>query len=188
MGLGPDKPGRRRATIARQPDMEGIRSVATNSNARPDAIDEQILEELRHEPRATSKALGLKLSMTEVAVASRIRAMEAKGFMRVVAQLEFRAAGYNILALMDIMVADRRINEVAEALSRIDRIGSVTMMLGDPPIIVQVQAADQADLHDLIVNHIAIIPGVEQVETNLIIDIAKWRPGSGHLHMPSLLG
>jgi DNA-binding Lrp family transcriptional regulator len=168
--------------------MEGMRSVATNSTARPDAIDERILEELRIEPRATSKALGLKLSMTEVAVASRIRAMEAKGIMRVVAQLEFRAAGYHILALIDVMVADRKINEVAEALSRIDRVGSVTMMLGDPPIIVQVQAADSADLRDLIVNHIAAIPGVEQVETNLIIDIAKWRPGSAQLHPTSLPG
>jgi len=174
--------------IARVTGMEGMRLAPTNSTVRPDAIDAQILEELRVEPRATSKALGLKLSMTEVAVASRIRAMEAKGIMRVVAQLEFRVAGYNTLALIDVMVADRKINEVAEALSRIDRVGSVTMMLGDPPIIVQVQAADPADLHDLIVNHIAIIPGVEQVETNLIIDIAKWQPGSAQLHPTSLPG
>lgn len=187
MGFGPGKPILGGAT-GRAAGMEAKRSVATNSTARPDAIDEQILEELRIEPRATSKALGLKLSMTEVAVASRIRAMEAKGMMRVVAQLAFTAAGYNILALMDVMVADRKINEVAEALSRIDRVGSVTMMLGDPPIIVQVQAADSADLHDLIVNHIAMIPGVEQVETNLIIDIAKWRTGSAQLHPTSLPG
>jgi len=160
--------------------------VAVNSSIRPDAVDEKILEELRIEPRATSKALGLKLSMTEVAVAARIRSMEAKGIMRVVAQMDFRAAGYNVLALIDVMVAERKINDVAEALSKIDRVGSVTMMLGDPPIIVQVQAADPADLHDLIVNQIAIIPGVEQVETNLILNIAKWMPGSAQLHPGSL--
>ena len=160
--------------------------MAVNSSIRPDAVDEKILEELRIEPRATSKALGLKLSMTEVAVAARIRSMEAKGIMRVVAQMDFRAAGYNVLALIDVMVAERKINDVAEALSKIDRVGSVTMMLGDPPIIVQVQAADPADLHDLIVNQIAIIPGVEQVETNLILNIAKWMPGSAQLHPGSL--
>jgi len=166
--------------------MAGKRTVAGTSTARPDAIDERILDELRIEPRATSKALALKLSMTEVAVAARIKAMEAKGVMRVVAQLEFRALGYNVLALVDVMVANRKIKDVADALSKLDRVGSLTVMLGDPPIIIQVQAADLSDLHDLIINHIATIPGVEQVETNLIIDIAKWRSGSAELHPMSL--
>ena len=166
--------------------MEAETPVPINAAARPDSVDEQILDELRLEPRATSKALALKLSMTEVAVAARIKAMEAKGVMRVVAQLDFRTLGYNVLALIDVMVANRKINDVADALSAIDRVGSVTIMLGDPPIIVQAQAADPADLHDLIVNHIAMIPGVEQVETNLIIDIAKWRPGSAELHPMSI--
>ena len=156
--------------------------MANSSIPRLDAIDAKILDELRLEPRATSKFLAQKLKLTEVTAAARVRAMEAKGVMRVVAQLDFRAAGYHVLALVDVMVANRKIKAVAEALATIDRIGSVSVMLGDPPIIIQVQAADLADLHDLLLNHVAIIPGVEQVETNLIIDIPKWRPGSAQLH------
>lgn len=148
---------------------------------RLDAIDVKILDELRLEPRATSKSLAHKLALTEVAVAARVRAMEARGIMRVIAQLDFKAAGYHVLALVDVMVANREIKAVAEALSTLERVGSVSVMLGDPPIIIQVQAADLPDLHDLLVNHIAHIPGVEGVETNLIINIPKWRPGSAQL-------
>jgi DNA-binding Lrp family transcriptional regulator len=149
-------------------------------------VDEQIMNLLREEPRATSKALALKLSMTEVAVAARIKAMEARGDMRVVAQVDFRAMGYNVLALVDVMVANRRIKDVADALAKLDGVGSVTIMLGDPPIIIQVQAADLGALQDLILNEIAIISGVEQVETNIIINIAKWRTESAQLHPMSL--
>ena len=147
------------------------------------------MDALREDPRATSKALALQLSMTEVAVASRIKAMEAKGIMRVVAQLEFRALGYNVLALIDVMVAGRTIRDVADELALIDGVGSVTIMLGHPPIIIQVQASDLAALERLILNEIAIIPGIEQIETNVILDIAKWQSGSAQLHpMPPKKG
>jgi DNA-binding Lrp family transcriptional regulator len=152
-------------------------------------VDERIMDALREDPRATSKALALQLSMTEVAVASRIKAMEAKGIMRVVAQLEFRALGYNVLALIDVMVAGRTIRDVADELALIDGVGSVTIMLGHPPIIIQVQASDLAALERLILNEIAIIPGIEQIETNVILDIAKWQSGSAQLHpMPPKKG
>jgi Lrp/AsnC family transcriptional regulator for asnA, asnC and gidA len=124
--------------------------------------------------------------MTEVAIASRIKSMEAKGVMRVVAQLEFRALGYNVLALVDVMVANGKIQDVADALAKLDSVGSVTIMLGDPPIIIQVQASDLPALNRLILNEIATIPGVEQVETNVIVDIAKWRPGAAQLNPKSL--
>jgi Lrp/AsnC family transcriptional regulator, leucine-responsive regulatory protein len=160
--------------------------VAAASAPKPGPVDEQILEALRAEPRATSKALALKLSMTEVAVASRIKAMEAKGVMRVIAQLDFKALGYNVLALIDVMVANRKIKDVADALAKLEDVGSVTIMLGDPPIIIQAQAADLASLNDMILNQIAIIPGVDQIETNVIIEIAKWQSGSATLHPMSL--
>lgn len=149
--------------------------------AKPDALDTRIMDALREDPRATSKALALQLGMTEVAVAGRIKAMEAKGIMRVVAQLEFRALGYNVLALVDVMVRGRPIQAVADDLAKIDSVGSVTIMLGHPPIIIQVQAADLASLERLILTEIAPIEGIEQIETNVIIDIAKWQAGSAQL-------
>lgn len=139
------------------------------------------MDALREDPRATSKALAVQLSMTEVAVATRIKAMEAKGIMRVVAQLEFRALGYNVLALIDVMVSGRAIRDVADELALIDGVGSVTIMLGHPPIIIQVQAPDLLALERLILNEIATVSGIEQIETNVIIDIAKWQSGSAQL-------
>ena len=63
---------------------------------------------------------------------------------------------------------------------------AASQLLGDPPIIIQVQAFDLPALNRLILNEIATIPGVEQVETNVIVDIAKWRPGAAQLNPKSL--
>jgi Lrp/AsnC family leucine-responsive transcriptional regulator len=158
----------------------------SKSKSSPDAVDQQILDELRAEPRATSKSLAQKLSLTEVTVAARIKSMEARGVMQVVAQVGFKAIGYNVIALVDVTVANGRINSVSDALCKIDAVGSVTIMSGDPPIVVHLQSTDLAALLSLILNQIATIPGVERVETNLIIDIAKWEAGSAQLH-PKLL-
>lgn len=148
----------------------------------PDSVDELILDELRVEPRATSKSIAEKLTLNEVTVANRIRAMEQKNLMRVIAQVEYRALGYNVLALVDVMVANRKIDAVAQALASLEEVGSVVLMLGDPAIIIQVHAADLEGLKRLLVEKIAVIPGVQRFETNLILDIAKWQAESAGLH------
>lgn len=168
-------------------EMAERKALRRETKVGLDGIDDRILEVLQTEPRITNKALGLALSMTEGSVASRIRAMEAQGLMRVVAQLDFRALGYTILALIDVTVANRKIDDVAKSLSTLDGVGSVTIMLGDPAIIIQVHAKGIEELQNLIVSKIATVVGVQQVETNLLLDIAKWQPGSAQLRPNSHL-
>lgn len=150
-------------------------------NRQLDEVDERIIEALRERPRATSKWLSEHLGLTELVVGSRIKAMERDNLMRVVAQVDFRALGYGVLALVDVRVRNGKIAAVAKALAIIEGVGSVSIMLGDPPIVAQVQARDLAGLRDLLLNEVSTIDGVEQVETNIIAHIETWRLGTGRL-------
>ena len=153
-----------------------------------DQLDRQILDVLRAEPRITNKSLAGMLSTNEVTIATRIRAMEQAGVMRVVAQLDFRALDYNLLAIVDVSVIGRKIADVAADLAQIEGVGSVSIMLGDPPIIVQVQARDLAHLRDLILDEISAVVGVAQVETNVIVEIEKWKSQYGRFTPPGMPG
>lgn len=146
-----------------------------------DAIDAKLLDALRREPRATNKALAAELGVSEVSVAARLKALERDNVFRVIAQLDFRALDYDVLAIADVRVCNGQIKTVAEALARVEGVGSVSLVLGDPPIIIQLQARGIDGLSSLVLNEIATIPGVEQVETNIIAAIAKWTPDTGLL-------
>ena len=80
---------------------------------------------------------------------------------------------------VDVSVTGRKIGDVATDLAKIEGIGSVSIMLGDPPIIVQVQARDLEQLRDLILDEISAVVGVTQVETNVIVEIEKWKSQYG---------
>lgn len=107
--------------------------------------------------------------------------MEQAGVMRVMAQLDFKALDFNILAIVDIRVTDRSISEVAAELAAIEGIGSISVFLGDPPIIAQVHARDLEELRDLILESISAVEGVSGVETNVIVKIGKWQSLYGRL-------
>lgn len=157
-----------------------------NSPVELDGADLRLLEALRQDPRATNTLLAARLSITEVAVANRIRLLEARGIMRVVAQLSFRALGYNVLALVDVEASSGRVKELANALASLEGVGSASIMLGHPSIILQVQADDLHALERLLLDEISAVDGVEGVESNVIIDIEKWTSGSAQLDLGQL--
>jgi DNA-binding Lrp family transcriptional regulator len=140
-----------------------------------DELDRQILSALRATPLETNKALADKLSVSEATIASRIRALENDRVMKVMAQCDFRAAGYQVLANVEVSVAGRLVEEVSGEISALERVALLSINMGEPAISLLVMATDLNDLQELTMGAIAGIDGVRSVETMVFTEIIKYR-------------
>lgn len=138
-----------------------------------DVFDRRLLDLLRADPRQTNKALATLLSVSEVTVAVRIRALENSGAMKIMAQRDFRTAGYQVLAHVSVSVSGRAIEEVARDLAGIDGVGAISIVMGDPPLLLLAMAASMSELEHLVNEQIASVEGVRDLDTMVYSDIIK---------------
>ncbi|MDB5748213.1 MAG: putative HTH-type transcriptional regulator [Massilia sp.] len=144
-------------------------------NERPlDELDRAILAALRVSPQETNKALADKLGVSEVTIASRIRSLENDRVMKVMAQCDFRAAGYNTLANVDVYIAGRSVEAVGKELAKLDGIALVSILMGDPTFALLVMAPDLAGLQ-VLKESIASIKGVQSLDVSVFSEILKYR-------------
>lgn len=141
----------------------------------PDELDQRIIEALRIRPRLAVKELAAELDASEPTITSRIRAMDADGLMRICAQRDFRAAGFEVLANVDLGVRGRPLADVAREVAEIDGVAAVTVVMGDRPLMLLVIAHDLAELYRIASTQLALVEGVSSVDTLIIAEVMKYR-------------
>ena len=140
-----------------------------------DELDHCILRQLREDPQRSCKSMAESLAVTEATVASRIREMENDGVMKIMAQQSFRAAGFDVLANIDLTVSGRAVGAVAEELAAMDGVAVVTINIGDPALSLLVMASSLGSLQTSVIEGIARVEGVRSTETMIYADIIKYR-------------
>ena len=140
-----------------------------------DDLDRAILLQLREDPQRSNKAIADSLAVTEATVAVRFRAMENDGVMKVMAQQSFHAAGYEVLANVDLSISGRAVDAVAEELAGMPEVAVVTINIGDPSLSLLVMASSLSSLQTRVMEEIARVEGVRSTETMIYADIIKYR-------------
>lgn len=158
------------------------RAVRAPARSQPlDDLDREILKRLKLDPRCTNKSLAAALSVSEVTIATRIRAMENDNVMRVIAQWDMRAAGFNVLALVDVDVVGRAVDAVAADLARIENVGSVNLLMGEPAIVLEIHAATLDELESILLDEVGKVKGVNGTVANVVVDVVKYDSAYGNL-------
>ncbi|MEY2890311.1 MAG: hypothetical protein RJA98_219 [Pseudomonadota bacterium] len=146
------------------------------SPLRPlDELDQRIVDVLRVHPRQGIKDLATALNASEPTITSRIRAMDADGVMRICAQRDFRAAGFEVLASVDLGVRGRPLSDVAEDVAALDGVATVTVVMGERPLMLLVIARTLDELQQIVLTQLAAIQGVSSIETMIISEVMKYR-------------
>ena len=140
-----------------------------------DDLDSRIIALLRAEPRTPNTELAVALGIAEPTVASRIRSMESDGVIRISAQRDFRAAGFEVLASVDLGVRGRPVADIAKDVAAVEGVAVVTLVMGERPLMLLVVAQSLQTLHDTVAKQLASIEGVISVETMIISDVVKYR-------------
>ena len=143
----------------------------------PDRIDLQIIETLRRDGRTPNKTIAKLLNVSETTIASRIRAMTERDVMRVTLQRDIYSLGYQFQGFLDLYVAGRSVNDVAQDVGVIDGVLAIAVYLGSPDILVSFGARDREDLSRIIDDDVAKVPGIERVDSCVALDIRKFESG-----------
>ncbi|MFM2372948.1 MAG: hypothetical protein RIS85_2670 [Pseudomonadota bacterium] len=148
-------------------------------NVLLDETDRRIIEVLTRDGRAQSTTIGEELGLSGNLVANRIRAMDAAGLMRVVAVADYRVHGYRMLARIRLRVTGRPAEDVARELAQREHVLSVHITSGRYPVSCLYAFHNARGMIEAARDVSAGIPGVEDVDVELINNVYRYVPAIG---------
>jgi len=139
---------------------------------RLDKVDLALIGALEEDGRTAYRDLARRFGISESGARRRVRRMVDSGLLRVVGVTDVVALGF-IRAEIGIRVKGRSIKDVAQRLSELREVDWVGICIGPVDIVVNVICADHASLVELIDREVRTAPGVEVVETTVIVQVVK---------------
>lgn len=132
-----------------------------------DALDARLLLELAKHPRATTLALAEATAASRNTVQARLARFDDR---HVLHSFEYRVdpapLGYPLTAFIAVIVTQRLLDQVADALASVPEVLEVFGLSGAVDLLVRIVARDTDDLYR-IAGQILATPGVERTETAL---------------------
>jgi Lrp/AsnC family transcriptional regulator, regulator for asnA, asnC and gidA len=136
-----------------------------------DEIDRLIIEQLQADGRMPYTKLGTQVGLSEAAVRQRVQRLTDAGVIQIVAVSDPMLLGRRRIAMIGVRAEGDTIL-LAEQIASIPDAEYVVITAGSFDIMVEVMAADEADLLR-ITNQIRTIAGVRSTETFMLLHIAK---------------
>ena len=142
-----------------------------------DPIERGIMLALREDPQVTNKDMARRLGVSDVMIAARLEKLIADRVLKITVQRDIRTAGYAMVALADVQVESASVADVASRIGDIAEVISVTVVVGDPQIMVLLMARDVDHLRELVEGRIGGIEGVGRVAAAISVDTLYLKPG-----------
>ena len=144
-----------------------------------DKTDIAIIGHLQIDGRRAFTAIAKDIGISEASVRQRVARLLRTNIIQIVAVTSPLDLGL-IWAQINLRVSGDRLEAVAEAVAELPQVDYVSICAGNFDIIVGVVAHDREEIFDVLVNHIRMIPGVEQADFLLNLKILKdnyeWSP------------
>jgi Transcriptional regulators len=136
-----------------------------------DRIDRAIISELSRDSRLSIRAIAERVHISRTAVNNRVHALVANGVLKgFTAQVDRKALGLHVTALVIVKVGNAPFPDVAAALAELPFVESVLAVSGDIDFVVTVSAPDHDTLSAVILRQIHELPGVISTTSHLVLD------------------
>jgi len=137
-----------------------------------DIIDIQILELLRENARLRLKDIALHLNLTPASVKYRIdRLIESGIIHKFTILIDQKKIGYDILVFLIIYAASKNyISSIVQYLKQFPEISKITVLMGDPDIISEVNVTDMKNFIEFL-KKISQIEEIQTFKTWFITDV-----------------
>jgi len=145
-----------------------------------DNIDRDLLRMLRQDAEQSASQLGRKVGLSQPATWRRIRALEVAGILtgrRLV--LDAEKIGFGVTVFLGIKLATKgrvSLDDFERAVTAIREVQTVEHVLGLYDYRLRVVARDLADFERVLRRRIMTLPGVGNVEANVLLSEER-RPG-----------
>ena len=138
-----------------------------------DAHDRSILAALQEDATLSAGALARRIGLSQPATWRRIRRLQEAGVLAGTAlDLDLEALGFTVTVFLGIKLATRgrvSLEDFERAISAIPEVQSVQHVLGLYDYRVRVVARDLADFERILRRRIMTLPGVGDVEANVLL-------------------
>ena len=138
-----------------------------------DAHDRSILAALQEDATLSAGALARLIGLSQPATWRRIRRLQEAGVLAGTAlDLDLEALGFTVTVFLGIKLATRgrvSLEDFERAISAIPEVQSVQHVLGLYDYRVRVVACDLADFERILRRRIMTLPGVGDVEANVLL-------------------
>jgi len=138
-----------------------------------DDTDRAILRELRRDAGQGAGALGRAVGLSQPAAWRRLKRLKAAGVIaRKRLDLDLEALGLGVTVFLGVKLALRgrtALGDVERALSAIPEVQTVEHVLGLYDYRLRVVARDIADFERILRRRIMTLPGVGEVEANVLL-------------------
>jgi DNA-binding Lrp family transcriptional regulator len=138
-------------------------------------VDWAILDELTHDPHASTRVLAERLKLPLAQVASSVRSLDRRNVSHILAVLDLSAAGQSFCC-MHLEVSGRSSEEVASEAAAIAEVMSVSLLSGGASdILLLVRFVDLSALRNLVYDRIVGISGVSRFSVSTVLDVPVFR-------------
>jgi Lrp/AsnC family transcriptional regulator, leucine-responsive regulatory protein len=137
------------------------------SHAEIDDLDRQILSVLAVNARSSARAIARALGVSASMVLERIARLEKrKVILGYRVEVDPAAAGYGMMVFIAAQIrGEQDIDDVFEALSRIDEVQVVNVVTGTFDILITVLLKDMSEFQDVVLKKIRVLPGFLRSES-----------------------
>jgi Lrp/AsnC family transcriptional regulator, leucine-responsive regulatory protein len=142
-----------------------------------DQLDLAILEELQVNGRVSVADLARRIHLSQPAVHNRIKRLERKGVIsRYVALLDRESAGYDLLCFIRVSIQPHTREQFAcwqSGISQLPAVLECYHTAGSYDLLLKIALRSPRELDQFISEHLMTLPGVDRIETSLVLNELK---------------
>ena len=143
-----------------------------------DATDMKILEILQDNAMMSAKEMAEKLSLTTTPIYERIKKLQNSGIIKkYVALLDADLLGKSIIVFMNITIKDHHSEKRDQFVRQMEQLKVVTEFYhtsGSFDFLVKVRFADIKTFRDFLVNDVASIHNISDIESQIVLEEIKY--------------
>ena len=145
-----------------------------------DAVDRAIIDHLRRDGRLTNVELADRVGLSPSPCLRRVRQLEATGVITgYTAVVDPAAIGRSYEPLVWVTlsrVTRESMTEFEDAVQAVDEVVEAMRMMGQPDYLLRVATADANSFEALYMDHLARLPHVQTLTSQLAMKTVKRRP------------
>jgi DNA-binding Lrp family transcriptional regulator len=136
-----------------------------------DRIDRALISELSQDSRLSIRSLAERVHISRTAAHKRVQNLIETGVLKGFgAQVDRKAIGLHVTAIVIVKTGDAPWAELAAALSALPFVESVLAVSGDIDFVLTVSAPDHEQLSEVIMRQIHEMPGVVSTRSHVVLD------------------
>lgn len=145
-----------------------------------DQLDIDIIKLLQIDGRMSFKEIGERLDKPESTIRKRYNTLKDNGCLKIVATTNPQQLGFGVMAIIDLKVEPRHLENVAQRISEFKEVRFISYMAGKFDLLLEVYTVSNEHLMDFINGSLSKLEGIR--ECNLSIEMKLYKESFDWLH------